>query len=162
MKLRYAICGCSVAVLHHSLWWVELPMNSRPVTVSTAASAFRLGLCPVHILAIGRTIVGDLKFHDMPRFACNVTANLYKRPLHHVCQLIPSCLLMGDDFLKGLISSLLAPLLGWRWSMGGGSMVAAGEAATSHSSSDDSMDIKSARVSVAEAFCTNLTGKLAG
>ena len=41
-------------------------------------------------------------------------------------------------------------------------MVTAGEAATSPSSSNDSMDIKSAWVSVAEAFYTNLTCKLAG
>ena len=33
-------------------------------------------LCPVHILAIGRRIAGDIKFHDMARFPCNVTVNL--------------------------------------------------------------------------------------
>ena len=27
-----------------------------------------LGQCPIHILAIGPTIDGDLKFHDRPRF----------------------------------------------------------------------------------------------
>ena len=34
--------------------------------------------CPVHILAIARKIVEDLKFHDMPRFACSVIVYVYK------------------------------------------------------------------------------------
>ena len=65
-------CFCTLVEVYYLLHLGEaIAVTKQLVLLMSHANS-----CLVHILAIGRRIAGDMKFHDVARFLYNVTVNL--------------------------------------------------------------------------------------